>query len=47
MRVMPIAPAFFVMLEGPGICSAGNDAPQTGARIRVVTTSGSTATAGG
>jgi hypothetical protein len=47
MRVMPIAPAFIVMQEGPGITPPGNVAPQTGARVLVDTTSGSPATAGG
>jgi hypothetical protein len=47
----PFARAFLVMLEGLDIIPADHDAPQAGARgeprVRVVTTSGSPATAGG
>jgi hypothetical protein len=43
----PFARAFFVMLEGLEIIAADDAVPQPGPRVRVVTSSGSTATTEG
>jgi hypothetical protein len=43
----PFARAFFVLLEGLEILPSQHDAPQTGARVRVVTSTGSGSAAAG